>query len=211
MMSQVDVFDRHVLRYEQWFERHDDAYRSELEAIKQLLPTRGPRLEVGVGTGRFAAPLGVSYGVDPSRQMLVRARARGIHVARAVAEALPFPTGSFHVALMVTTVCFLDDAPKAMREMRRVLTHGGQAVLAFVDRDSALGNQYETRRPGHVFYREARFVGAAEAGRLLEQAQFQDLRFVQTLRANPDTMSRPESATPGHGEGGFVVVAGRAA
>ncbi|MEJ2215278.1 MAG: class I SAM-dependent methyltransferase [Gemmatimonadota bacterium] len=206
-MTQVDVFDRHVLRYEQWFERHGAAFRSELEAIRELLSTRGPRLEVGVGTGRFAAPLGVSHGVDPSRTMLVRARARGIHVAQAVAEALPFPAGSFHTVLMVTTVCFLDDEARAMGEMRRVLASGGQAVLAFVDRDSALGLEYERRRPGNVFYRGARFVGAVEAGRLLEQAGFRDLRYVQTLRGDPDRMSRPEPALPGHGAGGFVVLA----
>lgn len=40
--------------------------------------------------GRFAAPLGVEFGIDPAAEMLGHARARGIRVARAVAEALPF-------------------------------------------------------------------------------------------------------------------------
>jgi len=209
-MSGVDVFDRYVLRYEAWFERHAAAFRSELDAIRPMLSPAGPRLEVGVGSGRFAAPLGVSYGVDPSPCMLVRARARGLRVALAVAEVLPFPTGIFRTVLMVTTICFLDDAARAMSEMRRVLAPGGRAVLGFVDADSPLGRRYEERRSANVFYRAARFVGAAEVGDMLGQAGFAKLSFVQTLRGDPDTLRSPEPATAGHGEGGFVVVGANA-
>ena len=37
--------------------------------IRELLPERGEGLGVGVGTGRFAVPLGVRVGVEPSRTM----------------------------------------------------------------------------------------------------------------------------------------------
>jgi SAM-dependent methyltransferase len=208
-MSQVDVFDRHVDRYEKWFDRHPAAFRSELDAIKAMVPRYGPHLEVGVGSGRFAAPLGVAYGVDPSGKMLALARTRGVRVACAVAEALPFRSGTFRTVLMVTTVCFLDDEAMAMSEMRRVLLPEGRAVLAFVDADSPLGLRYEDRKPRNVFYRGARFVGAAEVGEMLHAAGFHELRYAQTLRGDPDALSSPESTTPGHGEGGFVVVSAR--
>ena len=57
------VFDQHCRRYEKWFATHAAAYYSELLAIRALLPCGGDGLEVGVGTGRFAAPLGVRVGV----------------------------------------------------------------------------------------------------------------------------------------------------
>ncbi|MCG6956583.1 MAG: methyltransferase domain-containing protein [Gemmatimonadetes bacterium] len=208
-MSQVDVFDRHVDRYEKWFERHSAAFHSELDVIRRLMGRSRPRLEIGVGSGRFAAPLGVKYGIDPSANMLVCARARGVCVACAVAEALPFRSGAFRIVLMVTTVCFLDDETRAMNEMRRVLAPGGRAVLAFVDADSPLGRRYEERKPGNVFYRGAHFVGATEVGEMLHRTGFHELRYAQTLRGDPDTLSSAESATPGHGEGGFVVVSAR--
>lgn len=209
-MSGVYVFDRNVARYEAWFERHPEAFRSELNAIRAVRSSTRPRLEVGVGSGRFAAPLGGSDGVDPSCSMLARARARGVCVARAVAEALPFSTGVFGTVFMVTTVCFLDDEARAMSEMRRVLAPGGRAVLGFVDADSPLGRLYEIRKPDSVFYRAARFVGAAEVGEMLGQAGFAELTYVQTLRGDPDTLRSSEPATAGHGEGGFVVVCAHA-
>ena len=54
-------------RYEAWFTRNPAAYHSELLAVRALLPWQGLGLEIGAGTGRFAAPLGVTVGVDPSR------------------------------------------------------------------------------------------------------------------------------------------------
>ena len=58
-MPRIAPFEAHQERYDSWFERHAAAYYSELLAVRALLPWEGRGLEVGVGTGRFAAPLGV--------------------------------------------------------------------------------------------------------------------------------------------------------
>lgn len=63
-------------------------YQSELLTIRALLPWDGLGLEIGVGTARFAAPLGVQVGIDPSSAMLRYAAGRGITVVRATAERL---------------------------------------------------------------------------------------------------------------------------
>lgn len=76
-MSRHAAFDAHPRRYEAWFERHAAAYDSELLTVRAFLPLSGLALEIGVGSGRFAAPLGVRVGVDPSAAMLEHARARG--------------------------------------------------------------------------------------------------------------------------------------
>ncbi|MGM0425100.1 MAG: SAM-dependent methyltransferase, partial [Thermodesulfobacteriota bacterium] len=69
-MPKIEPFEKYSEAYEQWFEENPEAYRTELELIHGLLPpqpaARG--LEVGVGSGRFAAPLGLDTGVEPSRQ-----------------------------------------------------------------------------------------------------------------------------------------------
>jgi 7,8-dihydropterin-6-yl-methyl-4-(beta-D-ribofuranosyl)aminobenzene 5'-phosphate synthase len=98
-MPRNSPFDEHHNRYESWFATHNAAYCSELLAVRSLLPRDGFGLEIGVGTGRFAAPLGISVGLDPSAAMLEHASARGIRVVRGVAEQLPFATGSFDYAL----------------------------------------------------------------------------------------------------------------
>ena len=76
-MARTAPFDAHHERYAQWFEEHRAAYVSELLALRAFVPWEGTGLETGVGTGRFAAPLGVPVGLDPSDAMLARAAARG--------------------------------------------------------------------------------------------------------------------------------------
>lgn len=73
--------------------KNAEAYRAELELIRGLLPAypRAKGLEVGVGSGKFAAPLGIRTGVEPSAQMAAKAEQLGIRVVLGVAENLPFP------------------------------------------------------------------------------------------------------------------------
>jgi SAM-dependent methyltransferase len=44
---------------------------------------------------------------------------------------------------MVTVVCFLDDVVRAFREVFRVLKPAGSLIVAFIDRESPLGRQYQ--------------------------------------------------------------------
>ena len=85
-MPRVESFEKNVDRYEAWFDRNRAAYESELEALRALHPERGEGLEVGVGTGRFAAPLGVRVGIDPAKAMGKIAMERGIEVRYGVGE-----------------------------------------------------------------------------------------------------------------------------
>lgn len=206
-MGQVAVFEEHTARYDRWFDRHRAAYRSELAAVRAALPERsGPGLEIGVGSGRFAAPLGIRFGVDPSPSMLRLARERGVAAAGGVAEALPVRAGGVELVLMVTTVCFLDDDEAAASEMHRVLRPGGRAAIGFVDAESHLGERYREQRSTNPFYRGARFVSPGQVVALLRAHGFGDPIFFQTLRGDPERMERPEPVERGHGDGGFVVV-----
>ena len=74
----TEPFEQLTERYDRWFEDHQDAYVSELLAVRALLPLGAQGLEVGVGTGRFAGPLGVGWGVDPAAGVLPYARERGV-------------------------------------------------------------------------------------------------------------------------------------
>lgn len=204
-MPKVEPFELHAEGYDAWFDEHVPAYLSELEAVRALLPPGAEGLEVGVGTGRFAGPLGIRTGVEPSGAMASIARRRGVDVRSGVAEALPCSDESFDFVLMVTVLCFLDDPRAALREARRVLRPGGSVVIAFIDAESRLGREY-AREPRGVFFREAVFYTPAELTSLLEGAGFEALEFRQTLFGAPDTMQAPDEATPGYGEGSFVVV-----
>jgi SAM-dependent methyltransferase len=206
-MTDVESFDRNVNQYEQWFIDHPFAYLSEVRAVRELLP-KGSGIEIGVGTGRFAAPLGITRGIEPSRAMAGLARRKGVEVLSGVAEKLPFADNEFDFVLMVTTVCFLDDMDMAFREARRVLRPGGSFVIGFVDRDSPLGREYEKRKDKSAFYKDATFYAAAGIEDHLARAGFSGFVFRQTLFTPLDEMKEADPVREGHGQGSFVVVKG---
>jgi len=207
-MPGIDSFDKNVARYEQWFLDHPLAYVSELHAVRDLLPPGGGGLEIGVGTGRFAAPLGIAAGIEPSRAMAGVAGKRGVAVTIGVAEHLPYKDAEFDLALMVTTVCFLDDIDLAFREARRVLNPGGAFLVGFVDKGSRLGREYLSRKDKSAFYKDATFYSADEIVAHMKAAGFSEFSFRQTLFQRLEDLSEVEPVREGSGEGSFVVVRG---
>jgi len=205
-MPKIQPFEKNVTRYEEWFEKNSLAYAAELRAIRALLPQAGDGVEIGVGTGRFAAPLGIKIGVEPARAMAEEARRRGIEVLEGVAEALPLADNQFDFALMVTTICFVDDVGKAFREAYRILKPGGCLILGFVDRESLLGKIYERNKEANVFYREARFYSVEELLSHLRRAGFKDFAFTQTIFHELKQIEEKEPVLDGYGQGSFVVV-----
>jgi ubiquinone/menaquinone biosynthesis C-methylase UbiE len=205
-MPRTAAFDTNTDRYDQWFVRNDAAYFSELSALRRLLPNRGSGVEIGVGTGRFAAALDVRVGLDPSLEMLQRARDRDLVVLGGVAEALPFLDQAFDYCLIVTTICFVDNAKKMMSEARRILKPFGSVILGFIDRESPLGQDYLNRQSENVFYREATFYSAHDVESLLVETGFGELRWVQTLFKESARAKAIETVRTGYGDGSFVAV-----
>ena len=64
-MPEVAPFETHHERYDAWFKKHEAAYVSELLALRPFVPWEGRGVEIGVGSGRFAAPLGVQVAALP--------------------------------------------------------------------------------------------------------------------------------------------------
>lgn len=202
-MTRTSQFEANPNRYDAWFDDHPESYQAELAAVRAAIPVNGVGVEIGVGTGRFASPLGISVGVEPSPQMAALARGRGIEVAEGVAESLPFANSSFDFAIMVTVVCFLDDIPRAFEEAWRILKPDGALVVGFIDRESELGRLYSHKKERSAFYRDARFYSAGELAVLLTNAGFSALSYRQTLLPGETTHL---TVREGSGSGGFVVI-----
>ncbi len=204
-MPRIEPFEKHSDAYDEWFEKNCDLYEAELEAIRQLIPPPGAEgLDVGVGSGKFAAPLGIEIGVEPSEKMAIKARKQGIKVYPGIAEDLPFPDDRFDFVLMVTTICFVDDVIESFKEAFRVLKLGGCIIIGFVDKESQLGRHYAEKREESKFYKEATFFSAQEVLKYLEEVGFQLGKIKQTLI--PGVL--PETILDGFGKGAFVVIKG---
>jgi len=203
-MNNISVFDNNALEYDNWFDKHSNIYQSEILALKEAITINKKGLEIGSGTGRFSIPFKINIGVEPSFNMSKLAEQKGMTIINAVAENLPFHNHSFDFALMVTTVCFLSDIPKAFSEVHRILKPKGEIILAIIDKNSELGMKYETEKLENKFYKDAHFHSAKEITTLLEQSDFYSFSYWQTLiKSDTNKIEQPKH---GFGEGSFVVI-----
>jgi len=205
-MPKVEPFEEYASQYEGWFERNRFVYESELRAIREQLPEKGKGIEIGVGSGRFAAPLGIEMGVEPSRKMRELAQKRGIRTIEGVAERLPFHNSQFEFALMVTTVCFVDDIQDSFQEAYRILKPGGCLIIGFIDRESSLGRLYQQHKKKSVFYKIATFYTVAEILLNLKKVGFKNFSLIQTIFHSLSKIKAIEPIKEGYGEGSFVVI-----
>ena len=120
--------------------------RAGLRAFRErlLAGAHGDVLEIGGGTGANLPCYGPDVTsltiTEPQPAMLRRLQRRigehpaGEHwpsarVLRAPAEDLPFGDHSFGMAVSTLVLCGVDDQPRALRELRRVLRPGGQLLF----------------------------------------------------------------------------------
>ena len=153
----MNAFEEASVEYDEWFEAHKWVYQTEVEAVRKFIPETGKGIEIGVGTGRFSIPFGIKGGIEPAPAMVEIARKRGINVYKEKEENLPFQDNSFDFALIVTTLCFLEDPFQALKEIKRILKPAGKIVIGMMDEDSPPGKLCEEKRKKSKFYKDARF------------------------------------------------------
>jgi ubiquinone/menaquinone biosynthesis C-methylase UbiE len=113
-----------------------------LDAFAALLPEQRPLsgLDVGSGTGRFTPALADAFGpvtgVEPSarmREIAETAHAHsphpGVQYLAGSAEEIPVPAASADYALMFLSWAHVQDKPRAVEELARVLRPGGRLLL----------------------------------------------------------------------------------
>jgi len=125
------TYDRQMAKTEQ----------AGLRAFREraLAGLSGDVLEIGGGTGANLPCYGPAIRsltlTEPQPPMLrrleraTREQHRSATVLRAPAEDLPFEDRTFDVAVSTLVLCGVDDQPRALRELRRVLRPGGQLVF----------------------------------------------------------------------------------
>lgn len=110
-----------------------------IDAFEAQLPTHRPLagLDIGSGTGRYTPALaqafGPAIGVEPFDRMREIAQEQSRHpdvrYVAGSAEDIPVPSGCADYALMYLSWAHVQDKPKAVGELARVIRPGGRLLL----------------------------------------------------------------------------------
>ncbi|MBN2544726.1 MAG: class I SAM-dependent methyltransferase [Spirochaetes bacterium] len=204
-MPKIDPFEKFYNEYDNWFDENKIIYKTEIDAVKKLLP-KGRGIEIGIGTGRFAYPLGIEIGIEPSPKMREIAVKRGLNAIDGTAENIPFSDNEFDFALLVTTLCFLDNVDEAFKEIHRILKPSGSIIIAFIDKESPVGKIYLEKKENDPFYKAAEFYSADEVIYHLSLNKFSKFKVIQTIFGSLDMIKKIQRSKNGHGKGSFVVI-----
>jgi len=174
-----------VIDYDQIASEYGRHRQVHPEVLRSLLSTSrvgsaSKVLEVGCGTGNYIVALealaGCScWGIDPSGQMLSRARERSrtIHFQSGKAERLDFPPDFFDLVFSVDVIHHMGDRLAYFREAYRVLRAGGKACTV-TDSEWIIRH----RQPLAVYFPETverelgRYPRIAELREIMERVGF---------------------------------------
>jgi len=115
------------------YARHRQVHPGVLRALVETLPPTCNVLEVGCGTGNYIAAIHAvtgcaCWGVDPSPEMLARARERapGVHLSLGRGERVGLPDGHFDLIYSVDAIHHVEDREAYHAEAHRLLRPGGR-------------------------------------------------------------------------------------
>ncbi|MCX5682189.1 MAG: class I SAM-dependent methyltransferase, partial [Planctomycetota bacterium] len=164
----AETYDRHWLNYFLFKPSH----ALLLKQLREVPPGRA--LDIGCGTGQFAARLSNRgwevFGLDLCEPMVRQARVNATGTRGAVSvtvgdsEHLPFATRSLDVVTCANSFHHYPHQAKVIAEMRRVLRPGGRLLLLDGWPDQFMGrivfDYIITRVEGSVWHRESHHLRA---------------------------------------------------
>ena len=166
-------FETRADEYDSWFETHSHLFQQQQEFIRPFIrENEGLILEIGCGSGRFAAALGIPVGIEPSGPLGRMACQRGVATIQGVGEYLPVRSRSISQVFLITVLGFVTSPAGVLREIGRSLLLSGSLIIVDIDMESETGERYQREQPSSTFLSQARLYSPRQILFLLDEAGF---------------------------------------
>jgi ubiquinone/menaquinone biosynthesis C-methylase UbiE len=156
MKKAKEYYDEFSLRYDKPRERGYHLMIDQIEAkcLEDYLSSGIKILDIGCGTGlileRIKSKVKVKIGIDISRGMLFKAKARRLWVFQSDVLSLPFKDNSFDLVYSFKVLAHVEEIKRAIKEMTRIVRPGGYLVLEFYNRLSLRYLARLIKRPRYI-------------------------------------------------------------
>lgn len=169
-------FVTHAYEYDRWFDVHEELFKQQLDLIRPfLIPDRERILEIGCGSGRFSAALGIPFGIDLSPPLCRIAYLKGVRVVLGSGEALPFRVRVFSQVFLITVLEFVTDPETVLQEACQSLVPGGSLMVVSLDTERETGRNKE--KAASLFLSHARLFSLSDVCSLLENTGWRIVTF----------------------------------
>ncbi len=225
-------FDKYATEYDAWFIENRAVLESEVRLVAHTLRGEiGDVLSIGCGSGLFEKILADQYnihitkGIEPAAGMADIARKRGMEVDVVTVEEAEMGENLYDTILFNGCPCYITDLKTAFEKAHRALRKGGKIIVIDVPKEGSYGLLYNLalaveswdhallqgvapKLPYPIeLVKQASWRTTAEKIELLEESNFGDLEYAQTLTRHPlYSDNEAEDPIEGFDKGDYVAI-----
>ena len=212
MNEKVKAFDQVADAYDDWYKHPQgkQVFKAERDAVNQTLPAKGLGLEIGSGTGAFVKGLEtinrVIIGLDPSINMISKAKQKGVYSVLGYGDYAPFRK-VFDFSYMVTVIEFLKDPVSTLKCIKRICKENAPFTLLFINSESSWGDLYkDIGSKGDKVFSQARLYNLDEITELIEKNDYRVTQVKGTLSSSPMSSEVDGRLVNASKETGVIIV-----
>jgi ubiquinone/menaquinone biosynthesis C-methylase UbiE len=191
LIKVVNAFNQIAHLYDAWYETHQgkQILDAEIKAVEAQIPRSGLGLEIGAGTGMFAAHINKFdrpiICLEPSKEMITRSLQRCRYTILGSGENIPLRSVTDFVYL-VTVLEFISKPEKVLNEIKRISKNPTYLTLLFINADSSWGTFYKKLgERGDPIFKHAKLYDVGEVFELLEDSGYEVKKIIGTITTSP--------------------------
>ncbi|MBD3173198.1 methyltransferase domain-containing protein [Candidatus Bathyarchaeota archaeon] len=192
MSDKIEAFNIVADNYDDWYTHPQgkQVFEAELKAVEEMIPKRGLGVEIGAGTGFFtyhlSSPERKILCLDPSVEMLSRAKNRGLHCIIGLGDSIPLRQGVIDFGYLVTVLEFLDKSEELLIEFRENAKAYAPISILFINAESKWGGFYrKIGKQGDTVFQHAKLYSPRQVIKLLNKAGYKVKKTIGTLNSDP--------------------------